>query len=362
VSTPERPKLVISFDEDEAAQPTTAPAAPAAAAPPALPTVAGIAPGQAPAAAGPPSAAPPALGGFSPGSVQGRSLIAATAGIVAGWAITEITGIAGETATTQAGLNFTAGLWVGVLGLFFAVIYTGWEQIEARDGEGLLLRLRQAGPWGAGLGFVAGFLANVIFHALLIEAIKSNSHALLYVARGLGWAIFGLGMGATTAAVVRAREKLINGALGGVVGGAAGGLLFEYIGEHVHSETMSRLIGLLVIGAGIGLAIGLVETLRREAWLRVVGGGMTGKEFVLYEVETPVGSSPKCGVTLIKDPAIAPFHFVIRADDGRGRRSITPYEGASVAINGTPVGHHVLRSGDTITVGATAIAYSERTI
>jgi hypothetical protein len=361
VSTPERPKLVVSFDEDDATPPKAAPPPTPVAPPPALPTVGGNASGRAPAA-GAPSAALLTAGGFSPGSVQGRSLIAATAGIVAGWAITEITGIAGGTATTQAGLNFKAGVWVGVLGLFFAVIYTGWEQIEARDGEGLLLRLRQAGPWGAGLGFVAGFLANVIFHALLIQAIKSNSHALLYVARGLGWAIFGLGMGATTAAVVRAREKLINGALGGVMGGAAGGLLFEYVGEHVHSETMSRLFGLVVIGAGNGLAIGLVETLRREAWLRVVGGGMAGKEFVLYEVETPVGSSPKCGITLIKDPAIAPFHFVIRADDGHGRRSITPYEGASVAINGTPVGHHVLRSGDTITVGATAIAYSERTI
>jgi hypothetical protein len=88
---------------------------------------------------------------------------------------------------------------------------------------------------------------------------------------------------------------------------------------------------------------------------------MTGKEFVLYEVETPVGSSPKCGITLIKDSNIAPFHFVIGAAD-RGRRTIAAYEGATIAVNGTPVTHHVLRSGDTITVGGTAIAYSERSI
>jgi hypothetical protein len=357
MSTPERPKLVISFDDDGPDEPTAvAPPTPT------LPPVGGMAPRQLQPAARTPSSPGAALGDFSLGSVQGRSLVAATAAIVAGWAITEITGVAGLTATTKAGANVHAGLWVGLLGLVFAIVYTGWEQIEARDGEGLLLRVRQAGPWGAGLGFVAGFLASVIFQALLIQAFKNGSHALLYVARGLGWGIFGLGMGATTAVVVRAREKLVNGALGGVIGGALGGLLFEFVGEHVHSETLSRLIGLLVVGAGIGLAIGLVETLRREAWLRVVGGGMTGKEFVLYEVETPVGSSPKCGVTLIKDPAIAPFHFVIRAGDGRGRRTITPYEGATVAINGTPISHHVLRSGDTIAVGATTIAYSERTI
>lgn len=370
MTTPERPKLVISFDdEDTAATPPPPPAfaaptpAPAPApAPAAFPPVAGVtrhAIGE--PSRGPAQSALPSLGGLAPGSVQARSLVAATAGIVAGWIVTEVTGLASPHVTTEAGMNFRTGIWVGVIGLLFAVIYTGWEQIEALDGEGLLLRLRQAGPWGAGLGFIAGFLANVIFIALLKKAFENGSHALLYIARALGWGIFGLGMGATTAVVYRAVGKLVNGALGGVVGGAIGGVVFEFVGEHVHSDTFSRLLGLLVVGAGIGLAIGLVETLRRDAWLRVTGGGMTGKEFILYEIETPIGSSPKCGITLIKDPAIAPFHFVISAAD-RGRRTLSAYQGATLSVNGTPVTQHALRSGDAITVGGTTVVYSERTI
>ena len=121
----------------------------------------------------------------------------------------------------------------------------------------------------------------------------------------------------------------------------------------MQSSTFARLIGLLVIGAGIGLAIGLVETLRRQAWLHIIGGGMAGKEFVLYESETKVGSSPKCEITLIKDPGIQPHHFIISAAPNGGRRTITAYQGCAVTINGTPIAQHELRDGDAIGVGAT---------
>ena len=75
---------------------------------------------------------------------------------------------------------------------------------------------------------------------------------------------------------------------------------------------------------------------RDELKSQIVAGGMTGKEFVLYDGETRVGSSPKCEITLIKEPAVQPFHFTISAE-AAGRRTLTAYEGCPVTVNGAPV-------------------------
>lgn len=317
-----------------------------------------------------PTAGPPAAAGLNLNSVKARNFIAAAAGIAAGWAFVEITHFGMWDVTSESGANFTSGALVAALGLFFAVIYTGWEHIQARNLEGLKLVALKAAPVGAGLGFVSGFIAQVLYTAMLKNALEDislgdigslQSNASLYLARVLAWGLFGMGMGAASAAAIRSRQKLVNGMIGGAIGGAVGGLVFHWASFNIESQTFSRLIGLMCVGVGIGLAIGLVETARREAWLHVVAGGMAGKEFILYEIETKVGSSPKCELTLIKEPAVQPFHFVISSPAG-GRRTIAAYEGCAVAINGTPIAHHELRNGDVIGVGATSIAYSERAI
>jgi hypothetical protein len=356
MAAPDRPKLVISLDDLDDAAP--APAAAAEPEPPAFPAVGGLRPaGAAPAPA--PLARPQ---GLNFGSIQSRSVIAAVAGIALGWLLTEILRIPALNADTRSGQDFYTGIWVAVLGLCFSVVYVGWEHIEARSGPGVLLALKRAGPWGASLGFVAGFLANAIYLFFLDRAFETGSSGTLYLARILGWGIFGLGVGVTTGALVRAREKLINGAIGGLAGGAAAGLVFEWLVRHVQAETFARLLGLLVVGAGIGLAIGVVETLRRQAWFSIVGGGMAGKEFVLYDGETRVGGSPLCEITLIKDRSVQPYHFVIGSGDPGGRRVLTSYEGSVTTVNGTPVAQHQLRNGDLIGAGATTIAYAERNI
>ena len=63
---------------------------------------------------------------------------------------------------------------------------------------------------------------------------------------------------------------------------------------------------------------------------------------------------------LIKDPAIAPFHF--RIDEQGPKRLLIPYEGASTSINGTPVSQHWLRNGDQIQAGGTTLQYLERAV
>jgi hypothetical protein len=306
-------------------------------------------------------------------TVQGRNLAAAIVGIVVGWGVAEIAVVSTWTPTTKTSFDLWAGTWVAVLGLFFAVIYVGWEHVVAQNWEGVKLVARRVWFWGAALGFGSGVVGQVVYvhfvtqilrNATLVGLINLSSNFDIYLTRALAWGLFGLVMGLVTAIGTGSRDKLVNGLIGGALGGALGGLVFNWAAFHVTSGALARLIGLLVVGAGIGLSIGMVEKARREAWLRVSGGAMTGKEFILYGAECNVGSSPRCDVTLIKDPSIQPFHFVIQSADSTSSRSrlLSAFEGCAVTVNGQPVTRHQLRSGDTIGVGATAISYSERAI
>jgi hypothetical protein len=381
----EKRRLVITED-DLGGQPS-APASPAAPAPhrPPPPT-----PASRPAPVGsPPASLPPVDGIGSPRTqvsfsnatpqgtflqtTQGRNLVAATVGIIVGWAFCEITGFGLWTTTTSTGADVAAGAYVGALGLFFAVIYASWEHILARSLEGIKLTARQAAPAGAALGFASGFVAQIVYRHFVIQILKAAtfsdliniySNYKLYLTRALAWGLFGAAMGVAGALGTKARSKTLNGLMGGAVGGALGGLVFHWASYNVSSAPWARLIGLLVVGAGIGLAIGTVEKLRREAWIQVISGGMTGKEFILYNARTRVGSAPTCEITIIKDPAVQPEHFTIQTVDvgGGQRRTLSAHAGVAVLVNGQPTYEHQLKSGDTITAGGTALAYSERAV
>jgi len=108
-----------------------------------------------------------------------------------------------------------------------------------------------------------------------------------------------------------------------------------------------------------GAAIGVIEQLRKQAWLAVVGGPLTGKQFIIYNQVTTIGSSPKCDIALLKDPRIAAQHCVIEvAGSAYQLRDL----GAGTAVNGRPVQRHPLRAGDVIQIGSTALEYNDRAI
>jgi hypothetical protein len=354
--TEEKKRLVISSEDlppepvaaqpaDDATQVMHAP----------LPSIEGVRPPARPVAVGGSSMG---FGGTLPNSI----LAAAIAGL-AGWGAFRLFFGQPQFTTDLVGL---AAREIAVFGAVFAAVYAAWE--DARSGlweaagrsalAGLVL--------GAIGGAISGAVAQLIFKQLVENIIEnaesftdlSEANAQFYLARGLGWAIFGAGVGLSLGIAKRSSRKTVNAVIGGVVGGALGGLAFHYAALHVHDEATSQLIGFGVVGLGIGIAIGLVEIARRQAWLKVIGGGMLGKEFIVYHQVTNVGSAPKCEITLIKDPQVAPFHC--RIDDRGGRYSITAYEGGAVGINGTQVTSHWLRAGDVVELGGTALRYQER--
>jgi hypothetical protein len=299
-------------------------------------------------------------------------LIAGALGMFIGWAIASVTGVDESIAEGalreffRGGisegefdnrLRLSGGVWVMIIGGSFGLTYFCFDRALSGAWEAVGNRAARAVVPLLVAGFVSGYIAQWIYSAMSPDFGDEVSKA--YLARLIGWAIFGGGIGLAIGLIDKSKQRAINGLLGGLAGGAAGGLVFEFLGRRgTFGEEGAVLLGLLVIGLGIALAIRLVETVRREAWLQIIAGGMSGKEFIIYHERTRIGSSPECEIFLLKDPAVEALHAVVL--DRSGSRVLTA--SGSVSVNGHPVGEKELRNGDQIQIGMTTISYSERAV
>jgi len=269
--------------------------------------------------------------------------------IALGWLLTEVSGTARSTSL------FGVVVYVAMLGAVFGLVTSAWSDLADR----LWSRALERASIGTWVGLIAGALAGTIAFLLYdnLQAETADPSGLrFYLLRVLAWAVFGAGIGAAPGIAERAPSKVANGILGGVIGGALGGAVLHWASFEVAAERDARLLGLVTIGVAIGAAAAVVELARRQAWLRIVAGGLAGKEFVLYHERTDIGSSPKAQITLIKDPSAAPLHAcIIDAEDARTIYAVE----AGIFINGQLVGEGRLRDGDLIQVGATTLEYAE---
>lgn len=278
-----------------------------------------------------------------------RGALLGTVAVAIGWLLTEAAG------TAHASSLLGVAVYVAMLGAVYGLISSAWSDLADR----LWSRGVQRAAIGAWVGLLVGLFAGGLAFALYdnLQSVTADPSGMrFYLLRVLAWAVFGAGIGAAPGIAERAPRKVGNGVLGGVIGGALGGAILHWASFHVAAEGDARLLGLIAIGLGIGTATAVVELVRRQAWLRVVAGGMTGKEFVIYHEQTELGSSPKAQITLIKDAAAAPLHA--RIVDERGRRTIHALQGA-VLVNGQSVGERRLHDGDLVQIGSTTLAYAE---
>jgi hypothetical protein len=358
-------RLVIGHDDLPPEQPTSPPplvqpAPPAGdpntGAPAALPSVEGVRPA--------PTQVMAAGGGLNLGGTWTSNVVAALVAAGAGWAAFRLFFSGPPLTTDLVGL---AAKEFAVFGAVFGAVVAAWDDATSRVWESALPAALTGLVIGAIGGAISGAVAQDIYGSLVENILEGANFenfqetyesADFFLTRALGWAIFGLGVGFSLGVAKRSTRKTVNATIGGVIGGALGGLVFHYVGIHVEDEAMAQLIGFAVVGLGIGAAVGLVEVVRRQAWLKVVGGGMTGKEFILYHAHTNVGSAPRCEITLIKDSRVSPFHC--RIDERSGRYSIVPFDGSEVRVNGAATNGHWLQAGDRIELGDTALSYSER--
>lgn len=215
------------------------------------------------------------------------------------------------------------------------------------------------GSVGLCLGMIGGIVVG-LFIDTLYQALGGGAEGGMQLfARSIGWAILGFFLAIAPGVVMRSPKKLLVGLAGGFLGGLIGGGLFDVVGSVSGAAWLSRLVGLAAIGLIAGLGTGLIENVAKTGWMKVVGGMIAGKQFILYKNPTMIGSSPQCEIYLFKDVQVAPQHAAIRQVPlGYEIQDLGTQSGT--IVNGAPINKVLLKNNDQIQIGGTAFSFQEK--
>lgn len=234
------------------------------------------------------------------------------------------------------------------------------ESIVERSAKKALVRGLLALPLGVVLAFVFDFAAEIIFRIAVAMAAGAGAQSFrnpaFWVARGIGWMVFGAAGGVVYGIVGQSSKKTLYGVLGGVLGAGIGGMVFDPIVMVTKGGATSRAVGFMLLGMATGIAIGLVESALKDRWLYVTAGPLAGKQFILYKARTLIGSDQKCDIYLFKDPNVLGQHAVVEITGTRVQlRALGP-----AYVSGQPTKLQVLQTGNSVQIGRYAFRYSER--
>ncbi len=249
-------------------------------------------------------------------------------------------------------LAFSA-LMGGLLGFVFGSVEGITSKVISKAIKGMVVG-SLLGVLGASLGSFLGILLFELFGGPYLEDVSS-----IVMARTVLWGMIGLFIGLSQGVSAGGKERAKNGLIGGLIGGATGGLMFDLFSLHIADPNLSAVLAIISFGLLIALSIGLVQEYRKEAWLRVVRGPTIGKEYIIQDRTTGIGSSPGCDVTLLRDPSIMFRHADIIFNNGYIIRSVC---NKPLTINNQPVKTKKLHYGDRITIGSYEMIYLDKSI
>ena len=146
---------------------------------------------------------------------------------------------------------------------------------------------------------------------------------------------------------------------GGFLGGVIGGLLFDPIFLVIQNDTFSRLVAVTLVGGVIGAGTGWIESVAKTGWLRVVGGLIVGKQFIIYRNPTTIGSAPECEIYLFKDTRVGPRHAALHTIAG-GFELEDLGSPTGTLVNGKAIRRTRLRNNDQIQIGMTTFLFQEK--
>jgi hypothetical protein len=281
--------------------------------------------------------------------------LAGLVGAMVGWGIAEPGFVDGQG-------HRWGNIWI--LPLVVTFMCTGFalaESIVERSVRKAAIRISITLPLGVALGFILSTLADLIYNIALgicaAGGAQSFHNPAVWIARGLGWAVFGVAGGIVYGIIGRSGRKTSYGALGGALGAAIGGLIFDPISFATNGGVASRAVGFGLLGMAAGIAMGLVESALKDRWLYVTSGPLAGKQFILYKPQTNVGRAQTCDIYLFKDPDILPQHATLVQKGGR----IHLFADGPVYVSGQRVhSSRVLESGSIIQLGRYSFRYQER--
>lgn len=249
----------------------------------------------------------------------------------------------------------------GLAGMLLATCLGIAEPLSERN----LPRAVRTGALGAVLGLIGGIIVSLfvdkLYRAAAGNAVPDPNQPLAVrdiLARACAWGVLGLFLAAGPGLLMGNVKKTLAGLAGGLLGGAIGGALFDPINA-VAGADVSRLLALCAIGAIAGCATGWIENAAKTGWLKVTGGLIAGKQFIIYRNPTYIGSAPDCQIYLFRDPNIGRRHAALHLIPGGIELEDLPL-GIKTSVNGKPVSRIRLRHDDQITIGGTQFLFQEK--
>jgi len=265
------------------------------------------------------------------------------------------------------------------------------------------------GSLGGAVGILAGQAVSLFIGTNLSSTTQSLSDMAFPLAKALGWALFGVFIGSAEGLRSRSLAKIRNGIIGGVAGGFLGGFAFE---SAIHFQAFSlalailvtallcliamafliqgirlgltraviislilialaaiiilslfifpsqtpiqlafaRLYGLLILAILIGIFYGLVEKRLSKAMLIALNGPAKGKEILITQKLTSIGSAEEATVTISGYTELEDEHAIIRQKKGElvlENRSKTK----GTYLNDERITETVINDGDVIRIG-----------
>jgi Mg-chelatase subunit ChlD len=182
----------------------------------------------------------------------------------------------------------SGALFGGVVGAF----------IGAVDGmvAGATRRAIEGALFGAGVGALGGGIGFVLGQSLLLMFGATNAIEIALF-RTAGWAVMGASVAFAEGTRRRSVRRAAVGLLGGFLGGVLGGIAVETIPLFL-PVTYARPIALGFYGCAVTGMYGLFERRITVGVLRLLNGRSKGKEFILNQRTTEVGTRKGADVFL----------------------------------------------------------------
>jgi hypothetical protein len=263
--------------------------------------------------------------------------------------------------------NMTASFSVATaIALALILVDGALSRSAAKLGMSLVIAV----PSAIGAALVLGLIANSIYsslvestyNSLLAAGFDPNQQSFWdqftsrnHLNRGLAWMLLGAAAGIGVGASSKAIKRILITGAGGLIGGFIGGFVFDFF----QGEDIAQIVGLLITGGAVGLSVSLLEQATKSSWIQITRGGLAGKQFILYQNQVTLGSSPGANITLIKDPAIAPIAATIKRV-GSTVSIIAADRNSPISVNGTTSFEQVLKEGSVIVLGGTELVFREK--
>jgi hypothetical protein len=230
-----------------------------------------------------------------------------------------------------------------------------------------LIRFARLASYGVLIALVGGALGMYVGDRInqLIIAMVGNFLVLAMFARGLGWSLLGLAIGASEGIAARSLGKFSYGTIGGVLGGFIGGALYQvfyYFASLALSTTYFwSALGLIILGACIGSLSALVQTVFLPANLKVMRGWQEGREYALDKAACLIGRDEHADIALFRDMKVEKKHCTIKNVDGKYLLVNNGAPPEFTRVNDVPVAvQRELADGDRIQLGSVILKFQLR--